>query len=146
MNIAIGSDEDTVLTTAVIKLLKSQYKLKTFGALDPKCNDTSWPSVAMLVAESILHGESEQGIIFCWTGTGVSIAANKIPGIRAALCVDAEMAKGARKWNNANVLVMSLRYTSTFIAEEILYAWFNTDFSIREASILEKLDEIERKY
>ncbi len=73
-------------------------------------------------------GDADEGILFCWTGTGVSMAANKVPGVRAALCVDAETARGARLWNNANVLCMSLRNTSEVIAGEILEAWFKTQY------------------
>ena len=69
------------------------------------------------------EGRCEQGILFCWTGTGVSMAANKVPGVRAALCSDAETAKGARLWNDANVLCMSLRLASPEVAGEILDAW-----------------------
>ena len=73
----------------------------------------------------MVAGRAEEGILFCWTGTGVSIAANKVPGIRAALCGDAETARGARLWNNANVLCLSMRATSEVIAREILDAWFS---------------------
>src|SRR3989442_11203192 len=70
---------------------------------------------------------ADQGVVFCWTGTGVTIAANKVPGVRAALCWDAETAKGARMWDDANVLAMSLRSTSPAVAKEILDAWFSSD-------------------
>jgi ribose 5-phosphate isomerase B len=76
------------------------------------------------VAEDVAAGRADEGILFCWTGTGVSIAANKVPGIRAALCVDAETARGARLWNNANVLCMSMRLTSEVAAGEIVDSWF----------------------
>ena len=84
-----------------------------------------WSKVALELGQTVANGEADQGILFCWTGTGVSIAANKIKGIRAALCFDAETASGARKWNDANVLVMSLRLVSEAIAEEMLEAWFD---------------------
>ena len=80
------------------------------------------------MAQAVASGAADEGILFCWTGTGVSIAANKVPGIRAALCDDAETARGARLWNNANVLCLSLRRTSEIIAKEILDAWFDTSF------------------
>ena len=70
------------------------------------------------------EGRADQAVVACWTGTGASIAANKVPGIRAALCADAETASGARKWNDANVLALSLRSTSEALLEEILDAWF----------------------
>jgi ribose 5-phosphate isomerase B len=74
-------------------------------------------------------GQADEGIVFCWTGTGASIAANKVRGIRAALCHDAETARGARIWNHANVLALSLRVTSEALAKEILEAWFSTSYS-----------------
>src|SRR5204862_5106222 len=76
-------------------------------------------------ARDVAEGTADQGIVCCWTGTGASIAANKVPGIRAALCADAETARGARKWNDANVLALSLRSTSPALLEEILDAWFD---------------------
>ena len=69
-------------------------------------------------------GRPEQGVVCCWTGTGASIAANKVPGVRAALCADAGTAEGARRWNDANVLALSLRTLSGAVLEEILDAWF----------------------
>ncbi len=100
--------------------------------------DPNWPVVANRVAEEVAEGRCQQGVLLCWTGTGVSIAANKVPGIRAALCSDAETARGARLWNDANVLCMSLRLTSPQVASEILDAWF----SITEAES-EELRNIE---
>ncbi len=94
------------------------------GALS-QGEDPNWPVVAGRIAQEVAEGNCQQGILLCWTGTGVSIAANKIPGIRAALCVDAETARGARLWNDANVLCMSLRLTSPQVASEILDAWFS---------------------
>ena len=80
------------------------------------------------MAEAVASGAADEGILFCWTGTGVSIAANKVPGIRAALCDDAETARGARLWNDANVLCLSLRRTGEIMAKEILDMWFDTSF------------------
>jgi ribose 5-phosphate isomerase B len=146
MKIAIGSDEKTYLTDFVIKELKKRrYKLGLFGALKSG-KPTPWPEVGEIVAEKVASKEYDQGILFCWTGTGVSIAANKIPGIRAALCFDAETAKGARKWNDANILVMSLRLTSENVAKEILDTWFSTKFDEKKADRIKKIIEIEKKY
>ena len=93
------------------------------GALaDRERDDWAWASEA--AARDVAAGNAEQAVVCCWTGTGASIAANKVPGIRAALCVDAETARGARKWNDANVLALSLRSTSQAELEEILDAWF----------------------
>ena len=108
------------------------------GALQ-EGEDSNWPVVAGLVANEVAEGRCQQGVLLCWTGTGVSIAANKVPGIRAALCVDAETARGARLWNDANVLCMSLRLTSPQVASEILDAWFSVT-----AAESEEIDNIER--
>ena len=107
-----------------------------------------WPEVAHRVAEDVSAGRADEGVLFCWTGTGVSIAANKVPGIRAALCDDAETARGARLWNKANVLCMSLRRTSEVVAEEILEKWFETEYQPNEEddTCLAQIDEIERAY
>jgi ribose 5-phosphate isomerase B len=84
--------------------------------------DWAWASEA--AARDVVEGRAEQAVVCCWTGTGASIAANKVPGIRAALCVDGPTAEGARRWNDANVLALSLRSTSQAELEEILDAWF----------------------
>jgi ribose 5-phosphate isomerase B len=83
-----------------------------------------WAWASETAARDVAEGRAEQGIVACWTGTGASIAANKVPGIRAALCVDAQTADGARRWNDANVLALSLRQTSAAELGEILDAWF----------------------
>jgi len=126
VKIAIGSDERTPLTEAVVKDLEGRgMSVERFGAL-AEGDYPEWPDVGRNVAQRVPRGEADQGILFCWTGTGVSIAANKVPGVRAALCTDAAPASGARQWNHANVLVMGLRLTSREIAKEILDAWFST--------------------
>ena len=127
MKIAIGSDEKTHLTDIVIEEITARgHRVSLHGPLADK--DGYWPEVAQEVAELVKSGESEEAVLFCWTGTGISLAANKVPGIRAALCADAETAKGARLWNDANILCMSLRATSETIAREILEAWFTTSY------------------
>lgn len=145
MKIAVGSDERTHLTDFVIDELKARgIELELYGPLAE--DDIGWTEVAQKVAEKVKDGSCDQGILFCWTGTGVSIAANKVPGIRAALCGDAQTAQGARKWNDANVLAMSLRVTSQTVAKEILEAWFSADPKEEEKPNIEKISEIERKY
>ncbi len=145
MKIAIGSDERTHLTDFVIEeLRKKGIELELYG---PLAGDTiQWAEVAQNVAESVANGKCAQGILFCWTGTGVSMAANKVPGIRAALCADAETARGARKWNDANILAMSLRRTSPIVAKEIIDAWFSASLEKEEAPNVEKVKAIEEKY
>ena len=88
-----------------------------------------WPLSVRNAAETVARGDTQEAIVCCWTGTGASIAANKVVGIRAALCADAETAKGARTWNHANVLALSLRSTSEAVAKEILDAWYGTPYS-----------------
>jgi ribose 5-phosphate isomerase B len=129
--IAIGSDEKTNVTDRVVDLLKGRgFDIDPVGPI--KGEAATWPVVARQVAESVARGEAHQGVLFCWTGTGVSIAANKVPGVRAALCDDAETARGARLWNDANVLCLSLRRTSEVLAEEILEAWFESEYEPNE--------------
>jgi ribose 5-phosphate isomerase B len=84
------------------------------------------------VAEAVASGHADRGVVCCWTGTGVSIAANKVPGVRAALCVDAETARGARRWNDANVLALSLRLTSEAVAKEIVTAFLDEAYGRSE--------------
>ena len=113
------------------------------GALaDGERDDWAWASEA--AARDVADGRAEQGVVCCWTGTGASIAANKVPGIRAALCTDAETAAGARKWNDANVLALSLRSTSEALLGEILDAWFKAGPSEDAADVenVRHLDEI----
>jgi ribose 5-phosphate isomerase B len=145
MRIAVASDERTHLTDTVVEELEKRgHEVKLFGPL--RGEDTPWPLVSQQLGESVVSGETEEGVLFCWTGTGASIAANKVPGIRAALCHDAETAKGARWWNDANVLVMSLRATPEAVAEEILDAWFAEALKPGEEQYVEQVRDIERKY
>jgi ribose 5-phosphate isomerase B len=125
MKIAVGSDQRTHLTQIVVEELEKRgHEVSLHGALVE--SEAVWPKVAVQVAKLVASHACEQAVLFCWTGTGIALAANKVPGIRAALCQDAQTASGARKWNDANILAMSLRYTSEEIAKEILNAWFST--------------------
>ena len=147
MKIAVGSDEKTGLTDAVVADLQERgHELTLFGPLAKE--KAYWPAVARQVAEAVVNGEVDEGILFCWTGTGVSLAANKVPGIRAALCDDAETARGARLWNNANVLCLSIRRTSEVVAKEILDSWFKTTYAANEVddTCMTQIAEIEEKY
>src|SRR5258708_4311237 len=130
MKIALGSDEKNPLTDVLIEELRARdCELLLFGPLTPDDPEVDWPMTSSRVADAVASGQVDQGIVCCWTGTGASIAANKVPGVRAALCHDAETAKGARTWNHANVLALSLRATSPGVAKEILEAWFSTPWS-----------------
>jgi ribose 5-phosphate isomerase B len=123
MRIALGSDEKTSLTDHIIKYLEGQgHTVELVGALKPG-EERIWPYVGYAVAEKVRSRECDTGIACCWTGTGVCIAANKLPGARAALCWDAPTARGARVWDDANILALSLRATSQVVAEEIIEAW-----------------------
>src|SRR5262245_10091700 len=130
MKMAIGSDERTHLTDTVVEEIRQRgYEVVLIGALAEGDPETDWPQTSQEVAEAVVAGMADEGIVCCWTGTGASIAANKVAGVRAALCGDAETARGARVWNAANVLALSLRATSEPVAKEILDAWFATPYS-----------------
>ena len=154
MKLSVGSDERTLVTDAVVAELRRRgHEVELAGPLAEAAAGrpaptAPWPGVARHVAEAVAAGAVDEGILFCWTGTGVSIAANKVPGIRAALCADAETARGARLWNNANVLCLSLRRTSEVVAREILDAWFSTRYNPNESddAALAALDAIEDDY
>jgi ribose 5-phosphate isomerase B len=144
MRIAIGSDEATELTQVLIdELNKRGHAVLPFGPLAENDPDTDWPVVCSRVAEAVALGQADEGIVCCWTGTGASIAANKVPGIRAALVHDAQTAKGARIWNHANVLALSLRATPIPVAREILDAWFSTPTTEGEAQTKWNREQIE---
>ena len=124
MRIAVAADERTGVADAVLEQLRERgHDPIPHGALsDGERDDWAWASEA--AARDVADGRAEQAIVCCWTGTGASIAANKVPGVRAALCLDAQTADGARKWNDANALALSLRATSEAELGEILDAWF----------------------
>jgi ribose 5-phosphate isomerase B len=124
MRIAVATDELTGIATELADELRRRgHEPILHGALnEAERADWAWGSEA--AARDVAHGRAEQAIVACWTGTGASIAANKVPGIRAALCADAQTAEGARRWNDANVLALSLRLTSEAALKEILDAWF----------------------
>lgn len=147
MKIAVGSDMKTPLTEVVVDELKKRgHEVETFGALVK--TPALWAQVAVEVAEKVAAGNFDQAVLFCWTGTGISLAANKVRGIRAALCHDAETAGGARQWNDANILALSLRATSEPVAKEILDAWFNSSPSTdpEDVASLEYLKKVEEKH
>lgn len=135
MRVAFGADEDTPLADAVTAFL-----MGAGHSVEVLADGAAWPEVGRLVGEAVAKGHADRGVVCCWTGTGVSIAANKVPGVRAALCVDAETARGARRWNDANVVALSLRLTSEQVATEILDAFFLTDPDPGEAETIAELD------
>lgn len=134
MRIAFGTDDVTELTDAIkTELTNAGHDVVVVGEGMP------WPDVGRGVGEAVATDAADRGVVCCWTGTGVSIAANKVDGVRAALCTDAETARGARRWNDANVLALSLRLTSSEVAKELLEAFLGTDPEPSEQNEIAKL-------
>lgn len=147
MKIALSTDERTHLVDFILEDLRQRgHEVMYFGPEPGRSVD--WPEATLAAAERVIAGQADEAIVMCWTGTGATLAANKVPGIRAALCHDAETAKGARVWNHANVLALSLRATPEAVAKEILDAWFATSYSADEWNLLQmqRIREIEQKY
>jgi RpiB/LacA/LacB family sugar-phosphate isomerase len=145
MKIAVASDEKTHLTDFVVEDLKARgHEVIPLGPLAGE--NLPWTLASEKLAETVAKQEADEGVLFCYTGTGASMAANKVPGIRAALCGDAQTARGARWWNDANVLVMSLRATSPDVAKEILDAWYSESVREAEKPIIDQLQEIEARH
>lgn len=141
--VSIGSDDLYPVAIALHEELKRRgFEVKTYGAFETG-KVKPWPDIAFSVALDVAEGRANFGIVICYTGTGVSIAANKVKGVRAALCFDAESARGARLWNDANVLAISGRLTTPQVGREILEAWL----SVRESdkSELENIKKIADK-
>jgi len=134
MRVAFGTDEHTPLTEAIVADLEHRgVDVAVLADGDP------WPDVGRRVGEAVAAGDADRGIVCCWTGTGVSMAANKVAGVRAALCTDAETAKGARTWNDANVLALGLRLTSPEVAKEMVDAFLSTEPDETEREQIAKL-------
>jgi ribose 5-phosphate isomerase B len=132
VRIAVAADERVGVAEALIAELERRgHDVLPHGALSAEeRDDWAWASAA--AARDVAEGRADQAVVCCWTGTGASIAANKVPGIRAALCADAATAAGARRWNDANALALSLRSTSEAELTEILEAWFGGEASGEE--------------
>lgn len=147
MRIALSSDERTGVVELIEPALRRRgHEVAVFGALaDDDRRDWAWCSSA--AAEAVARGDADQAIVCCWTGTGASIAANKVSGVRAALCVDAETARGARRWNDANALALSLRLLSAAVLTEILDAWLATPASEdpTDAANVDRLAALDRR-
>jgi ribose 5-phosphate isomerase B len=142
MRIALGADDSTRIVDAIFELLTAEgHRVTRFGKAAGE--DEPWGVTGRRVAESVALARHERGVVCCWTGTGVSIAANKVPGVRCALCVDAETARGARRWNDANVLALSLRLTSEEVAKEIVRAWLSEPYGGTEDQSLQVLSGLD---
>lgn len=146
MKIAVSSDEYVPLIDVLLQeLVQRGHRVVYFGPVRDE-SPKDWTEVTFQAVQEIQIGKAEEGIVLCWTGTGCTLLANKVPGIRAALCADAETAKGARIWNHANVLGLSLRTTKPSILKEVLDAWFGTAYSSDAWNLLqiERIEQIER--
>lgn len=153
MKIAVSSDGKNHFTDALIEeLQKRGHELKLFGPINESDTEKDWPLVSARAAEAVANGEADEAIVCCWSGTGASIAANKVPGVRAALVQDAETAKLARIYNHANALAFSMRATPVAVMKEILGSWFSTPVSEGPAQTewnneqIKRIGELEKKY
>jgi ribose 5-phosphate isomerase B len=134
VRIAFGTDERTELTDHIKSALAERgHEVVVIGEGDP------WPDVGRGVGEAVATGDADRGVVCCWTGTGVSMAANKVAGVRAALCTDRATAEGARRWNDANVLALGLRLTSPTVADEMVDAFLATAVDDEEIENIHKL-------
>lgn len=141
--VAVGSDESNASTDAAIEHLRTRG-LKVLAAGPVAGQPGDWVQVAEEVGRSVAEGRAERAVLFCYTGTGASIAVNKVPGVRGALCVDAETARGARRWNDANVLVLSYRLATETLVREIIDAFLDTEADPTEADTIAQLANLER--
>jgi ribose 5-phosphate isomerase B len=144
--VAVGSDMRHQTPEAIAARLEQDgLEVVRCGAVDGP--DTPWPDVGEQVARLVASGAVDTAVVCCWTGTGVSIAANKVPGVRAALCADAETARGARRWNDANVLALGLAATSAAAAGDIVAAWLEPlEVDPEEARNIARVEELEQRY
>lgn len=146
MRIAVCSDEPYPVHRIVVAALERRgHEVVRFGAVADGV-EAPWALVAERAAEAVASGACDEGVFFCWTGTGISIAANKVAGVRAALCVDAQTAAAARIWNHANVLCLSNRLCSEDLAKEILEAWLSTAPEDRGAAGVVALRAVEARH
>ncbi|MCX5998274.1 MAG: cyclophilin-like fold protein [Chloroflexi bacterium] len=136
-SIAVGTDEHTPLVDVVVQHLRDRgFNCELYPP-------APWPAIAEQIGGSVARGERDEAILFCCTGTGVALAANKMPGVRAALCHNATVADRARRWNHANVLAIGLDSTTPTVAKEIVDSWFSASFDEEEAANVAKVAEIE---
>jgi ribose 5-phosphate isomerase B len=135
MQIAFATDERTEVTDSVLAALR-----KAGHRVDVLADGAAWPEVGRVTGAAVAAGTADRGIVFCTTGTGVAMAANKVTGARAALCTDAATAEGARRWNDANVLALGLRLTTGTVAEEIVAAFLETAFDPRESDTVARVE------
>jgi ribose 5-phosphate isomerase B len=135
VRIAFGTDEVTPVTEGLVAHLRDRGHEVSVVA-----HGEEWPEVGRGVGQAVAGGDADRGVVCCWTGTGVSIAASKVAGVRAALCTDAETARGARRWNDASVVALGLRLTSPVVAVEVVDAFLATDPDPDEAPAIARLE------
>ncbi|HXW34656.1 MAG TPA: RpiB/LacA/LacB family sugar-phosphate isomerase [Acidimicrobiales bacterium] len=136
MRIVFGTDMENDVTDEVIAELKRQGH-----SVERVAGGAQWPEVGRAVGEAVASFRAERGVVCCWTGTGVSIAANKVPGVRAALCTDAATAAGARRWNDANVLAIGLRLSSSEVAKEMIDAFLSNRPDDDELDVVARVEQ-----
>lgn len=148
MRIAIGSDHAgySLKTKFARYLEESGYDFRDFGVYSSERCD--YPDIGLAVAEAVAGGEFDRGVLVCGSGVGMSITANKVPGIRAALCNDLITATFSRSHNDSNVLAVGERVVNPETAIEILRVWLSTEFSGEERHIrrIRKISDIEKRY
>lgn len=146
MKIALCSDEPyDVHKLIVAEIEKRGHEVVRFGSFRDG-QEALWARVAGEAAAAIAQHQCDEGVFCCWSATGIGMAANKVPGIRAAVCTDAESAKAARIWNHANVLALSNRLLSPHIAKEILHAWFETSYDSKGQAGVDALNTLDNEY
>jgi ribose 5-phosphate isomerase B len=144
MKIAIASDHAGFELKEKLKLFLKEHKVSDFGPFNTDSMD--YPDTGFAAAESVSSGDCERGILICGTGLGMSYVGNKVPGIRAALCHTKQFAELSREHNDANVLVLSGRFISEFLAKEIVQTWLATDFAAgRHQKRIDKIKKYERR-
>jgi ribose 5-phosphate isomerase B len=141
LKIAYSADDENETTRAVVDYLSGQgHQVVTVTTSD------KWPDIGEAVGRAVTGGDADYGVVMCWTGTGTAIAANKVPGVRAALAWDPWVARGARRWNDANVLALSLKRLAPEVAVEVVQAFLDTTESdADEADNIARISEIERR-
>jgi ribose 5-phosphate isomerase B len=146
MRIALCSDEPYPVHAIVRAHLEARgHEVVPFGAV-ASGHEEPWPSVAEQAARAVVDGQCDEGVFFCWSGTGICMAANKLHGIRAALCADPGSAAAARVWNHANVLCLSNRTLSGDMAREVLDAWLDTEPGTRGEAGVRLLEELDARH
>ncbi|EGD42553.1 ribose 5-phosphate isomerase B [Nocardioidaceae bacterium Broad-1] len=136
MRIAFGADDENETTRAVLAELRGRGEVEVVDT-------DSWPDLGAGIGRAVVEGRADVGVVMCWTGTGTAIAANKVPGVRAALAWEPWIARGARLWNDANVLALSLKRLAPDVAVEVTRAFLDEpDPDPDEADAIRRLDEL----